>query len=571
MSTDNDPDDHDVRDESMSKTTRRGLLGALGVAGLASLGSSGASANLGGGPEAGAMTDYQVPYFRVPESDLDTPGVVGRRVEITAGGSTYSAGDQLVDLGDRWELVSPNYGSVSTESVSITDQFSLSRSGANPYLSRSFERAGPPQFQDAAGISNPVLDASDSVDSSCVGLADPFFIEDSGTLYLFAEMLGDTLDIELFTGSNVSNLTSEGIIGDGNIQSFPHVFKTPEDGWIMTPTVQSDNIVAYQTDELTSWPTSPTETLIDTSRTLSDPCPVYIDSQNRWYIILVDDTDGGSGNFQTRLYYADQGKSVLGRSWTEHPSSPIHEESTEPEATKIGGRPIHYGDGIIDVFYQSYREDAGNVSAFRIDDVTTSTFNDFELPTSPVYQARRGGWNAKITHHVDFMLPNAGGSPIGVVDGQPPNAAPSEWDIGVVTPARTTPSFARLKPTSDQTGISSGTITLDTVSSGYFRYTDLSSSEYIARENGRYEVSAQLKLDNIPSSGRFIIFLRDSSSANLAISRHEIATTEQQTVDLAPRKIDLTEGQRIHLEIFSSSSLDVLASDETYLEAERVE
>lgn len=109
--------DHDVRDGSMSQTTRRGLLGALGVAGLASLGSGSASAQLGGGPEADAMSEYRVPTYRVPESDLDSPGVVGRRVEITSGGSSYSAGDQLVDLGDRWELVSPNYGSVSAESL----------------------------------------------------------------------------------------------------------------------------------------------------------------------------------------------------------------------------------------------------------------------------------------------------------------------------------------------------------------------------------------------------------------------------------------------------------------------
>lgn len=117
--TQQDSDPNGVRDESMSKLTRRGLLGALGVAGLASLGSSSASANLSGGPEADAMAEYRVPTYRVPESDLDSPGVVGRRVEITAGGSTYSAGDQLVDLGDRWDLVSPNYGSLSAENAGI--------------------------------------------------------------------------------------------------------------------------------------------------------------------------------------------------------------------------------------------------------------------------------------------------------------------------------------------------------------------------------------------------------------------------------------------------------------------
>jgi len=115
--TDYDPDANDVRDESMSHTTRRGLLGALGVAGLASLGSGGASAQLGCGPEADAMSEYRVPTYRVPESELDSPGVVGRRVEITAGGTNWAAGDQLVDTGTSWELVSPGYNSLSTGKV----------------------------------------------------------------------------------------------------------------------------------------------------------------------------------------------------------------------------------------------------------------------------------------------------------------------------------------------------------------------------------------------------------------------------------------------------------------------
>jgi len=139
MSSDYDPDANDGRDESMSKTTRRGLLGALGVAGVASLGSSGASAQLGGGPEADAMSEYRVPTYRVPESDLDSPGVVGREVTITSGGATYETGDQLVDLGDRWELVSPNYGSVNTEQLNneirYVSQYAEGGSGAfsDPY------------------------------------------------------------------------------------------------------------------------------------------------------------------------------------------------------------------------------------------------------------------------------------------------------------------------------------------------------------------------------------------------------------------------------------------------------
>ena len=114
---DHDPDDNDVRDASITDTTRRGALAALGLGGLAALGSGHATADLAGGPESDAMSEHRVPLYRVPEPDLDSPGVVGRRVEITAGGSTYAAGDQLVDTGSSWERISPGYDSLNTEDL----------------------------------------------------------------------------------------------------------------------------------------------------------------------------------------------------------------------------------------------------------------------------------------------------------------------------------------------------------------------------------------------------------------------------------------------------------------------
>jgi len=118
---DHDPDDNDVRDASITDTTRRGALAALGLGGLAALGSGHATADLAGGPESDAMSEHRVPLYRVPENDLDSPGVVGRRVEITAGGSTYAAGDQLVDTGNSWERISAGVESLNTDdSVTVT-------------------------------------------------------------------------------------------------------------------------------------------------------------------------------------------------------------------------------------------------------------------------------------------------------------------------------------------------------------------------------------------------------------------------------------------------------------------
>ena len=208
--------DHDVRDESMRKTTRRGLLGALGVAGLASLGSSGASANLGGGPEAGAMTDYQVPYFRVPESDLDTPGVVGRRVEITTGGSSYETGDQLVDTGTSWERVSAGYDSVSTDEFNNTVHL-LTADGGD--LKSALSDHGSNTKYVVHDPGEPIVfNAEDSIHSL------PDHIKIEGADWPTCK-LGDGADDDIIrtavdgSGDTTVNVTIEGIHFDGNKQN----------------------------------------------------------------------------------------------------------------------------------------------------------------------------------------------------------------------------------------------------------------------------------------------------------------------------------------------------------------
>lgn len=140
--TDKHTDPTDDRDESITQTTRRGALTALGLGGLAALGSTGASADLAGGPEADAMSEHRVPFYRAAESDLDSPGVVGRRVEITSGGSSYAAGDQLVDTGSSWERISAGYDSLSTENLCNTTLFASNYDTAQDALDNADTLSG---------------------------------------------------------------------------------------------------------------------------------------------------------------------------------------------------------------------------------------------------------------------------------------------------------------------------------------------------------------------------------------------------------------------------------------------
>ena len=79
-------------------------------------------------------------------------------------------------------------------------------------------------------------------------IADPFFIYDNNTYYLFVELKGQrNADIALFTSANGMDYEYEGIVIDEKFHvSYPQVFKHKNEIYMLPETKQSGNVTLYK-------------------------------------------------------------------------------------------------------------------------------------------------------------------------------------------------------------------------------------------------------------------------------------------------------------------------------------
>jgi len=134
----------------------------------------------------------------------------------------------------------------------------------------------------------------------------------------------------------------------------------------------------------------------------ADPTPFRF--EGRWWLFVYVAPD------LLRLFFSDS----LTDNWREHPSSPIVADDT---CARPAGRVIMH-EGAPLRFAQVGRPSYGSaVRAFRITELTTTSYREEEVSPSPLFTASGSGWNANGMHHVDaHQLED--GSWIAAVDGK---------------------------------------------------------------------------------------------------------------------------------------------------------
>ncbi|MDT0686836.1 glucosamine inositolphosphorylceramide transferase family protein [Autumnicola psychrophila] len=118
-------------------------------------------------------------------------------------------------------------------------------------------------------------------------IADPFFIEDKDTFYLFVELKGENdADIALFTSAEGENYKYKGVVLDEDFHlSFPQVFKHNNEYYMLPETSQTGNVILYKSADFPyNW--QKTDTLIK-NRKLKDPAILLSKDLN--LIVAVDD------------------------------------------------------------------------------------------------------------------------------------------------------------------------------------------------------------------------------------------------------------------------------------------
>jgi len=453
------------------------------------------------------------------------------------------------------EVTAPvNNDSVTTQSVS-SDQIIRDYSQTRPSQPRQPEFAGGFALKNHPSVSNPVLTASDvSDEATAEGVADPFIVHEGGKFHMFFEVL--TTDPHEHIGHATSPdgfdwTYDQVVIDDGsNHLAYPFVFKW--DGtWYMTPdrAVDIGDFEIWSADSFpTSW--SKVETAITTTdnggNELQDPTPVFWN--DRWYVFAAD---GGVG--EKTLWYADStGRSFTANAWSEHPSSPIISSAT---GVRNGGRPLVYNE-YIDMIYQDDNNEP--TRAYRVTDLSTTSFSQTELTTSPIWRRTDSGWNSDKAHHADIMASQLDNPPIAAVDGR--DGVSRNWKIGIGTVTDHLPIIAHGEK-SDQT-ISSGggwtSLTWDTKDFDYGQSIDLTNNVWTAPVSGLYEIHLSVLFDNNSNAtgDRRIRVINDTDGEELATGRTNPGEAAQVTCE-ATTKEYLDQGDSVGFDAFQDSGADM--------------
>jgi hypothetical protein len=267
--------------------------------------------------------------------------------------------------------------------------------------------ASPLELRPAAGVVNPILTRADVHDVPAGFVADPFMLRRGNVWYMFFEVLNQASDrgeIGLATSSDGLSWTYQQIVlAESYHLSYPYVFEWQDEIYLLPETLGAQAVRLYRAETFPArW--SCVGSLIEGS--CADPSIFRRDG--KWWLFACTTP---YQHDTLRLYFADE---LLGP-WREHPLNPI------VNGNKHNARPagrVLTSDGKLIRFSQDCAPLYGTqVRAFEIQELTSTSYIEEELPGSPVLVASGAGWNAVGMHHLDAHL-REDGSWIACVDGR---------------------------------------------------------------------------------------------------------------------------------------------------------
>lgn len=273
-----------------------------------------------------------------------------------------------------------------------------------------------------AGVSQPVLTAADVTDANAYFVADPFLYREGTTWYMFFEVTTPLGRIALATSQDGLDWQYQHIVLSENYQlSYPCVFEydgvhymTPESG-------TKHNVRLYRADNFPdSW--TPVAELVQ-GRLFTDPTVFRYD--DRWWMYV------GNTRSDTCWVYSSL---ELDRDWTEHPMSPIV-AGNRGRARPAGRAVLLSGNRLYRLTQNDTPTYGRAVRVFQVDQLTPTTYQEHEIPESPILQASGQGWNRDGMHQCDPW--RVGDHWLAAVDG----VSGGVWSIGIyVSPATPTSS-----------------------------------------------------------------------------------------------------------------------------------
>ena len=257
-----------------------------------------------------------------------------------------------------------------------------------------YEGVSPLELFPPKDITNPVLTAKEVTDISARFVADPFMIQNEAGYHLFFEVLNDkrnTGEIAYaFSNNGLQWKYRKVILRERFHLSYPYVFLADGEYYMIPECMGSGGIQLYRATHFPDeWQHS--DTLIKgKDRFAATVDPSIIHYINRWYLFS----------------YAPKSKSLhlliaetLTGPWKEHPKSPV--VSNSPQFARPGGKVILYNGAIYRYAQDEIPNYGTKVWAFRITELTESSYCEELASEEPVVQPGNEGWNNAGMHTVD--------------------------------------------------------------------------------------------------------------------------------------------------------------------------
>jgi hypothetical protein len=259
-----------------------------------------------------------------------------------------------------------------------------------------------------AEIANPVLSARDVSDAPAAFVADPFMLRKGNLWYMFFEVFNTGSrrgEIALATSRDGFRWDyCEVVLREPFHLSYPYVLSWNGNDYLVPETGEAGSVRLYKASAFPrGWEFC--ATLVEQDHV--DPSIFRFDG--RWWMFACPRrTQIKDGSLA--LFYADD----LRGPWTSHAQNPI------VQGNHLVARPagrVLVKDGQVIRFAQDKHNPQGNhVRAFRVLELTASSYRETEIEGGPILGPSGNGWNKSGMHHID--LHDAGdGQCIACVDG----------------------------------------------------------------------------------------------------------------------------------------------------------
>ncbi|SEP22497.1 Concanavalin A-like lectin/glucanases superfamily protein [Halogranum amylolyticum] len=326
------------------------------------------------------------------------------------------------------ETGSPSHTPTDTETTTPESQFVHSGDTIPPWPTET-----PGTLPLVAGPSveadNPVLTAADVTDYGDVDyVADPFMFVEEGEWHMFFEIVNHDRRPDAPIGHATSDDGLEWeydqvVLQKDEHTSFPLIWKYDGEYYMCPPT--GKRVELWKAEEFpTEW--SKVGNAIDVDYYSHDP--VFFRYDGRWWLATDKDND------KVMLYHSTE---LEATDWTPHENNPV--VTGRREAARQGGRPLVVDDEIY-FFFQDLEDQYGDKTrAYRVTDLTTSSYADEEVASSPVLSEFGVGWNATTMHTFDPWSLGDGKGWRCAVDG---TASTEDYSIGIYDVPTVDPTHA---------------------------------------------------------------------------------------------------------------------------------